>query len=226
MGRLCAGRGSAGGVGRAVCGLCGVAAEVDGRGGTEKQAEYWKKNLEGAPELLELPTDRVRPAQQDYAGGALPVMLNDKLTEGLRELSARHGTTLYMTLLAGWRCWWEMSGQQDVVIGTPVQSRRVEIENLIGFFVNMLVVRVDMSGRPTVGEMLARVKRQAIAAQQHQDIPFEQVVELVQPVRSLAHSPYSSDVWLAGCERRTDPNCRLGDRGCWSRRRMWFRNSI
>jgi amino acid adenylation domain-containing protein len=157
----------------------------------KKQAEYWKKNLEGAPELLELPTDRVRPAQQDYAGGALPVMLNDKLTEGLRELSARHGTTLYMTLLAGWAMLvGRLSGQQDVVIGTPVANRgRVEIENLIGFFVNMLVVRVDMSGRPTVGEMLARVKRQAIAAQQHQDIPFEQVVELVQPVRSLAHSP-------------------------------------
>jgi hypothetical protein len=157
----------------------------------EGQAEYWRKNLAGAPEVLELPADRGRPARQDYAGGALPVKLNEKLTAGLKELSRRQGTTLYMTLLAGWAVLLgRLSGQQDVVIGTPAANRgRVETENLIGFFVNTLAMRVDMTGRPTVGEVLGRVKRQAIAAQQHQDIPFEQVVELVQPVRSLAHSP-------------------------------------
>jgi len=157
----------------------------------EQQAEYWRKNLEGAPELLELPADRARPAQRDYIGAVVPVTLNQRLTAGLKKLSARHGTTLYMTLLAGWAVLLErLSGQQDVVIGTTVANRgRVEIESLIGFFVNTLVMRVDLSGRPTVGEALARVKQQAIAAQQHQDIPFEQVVELVQPVRSLAHSP-------------------------------------
>jgi len=103
MGRLCAGKRSAGGSWPCSCGLCGVAAEVDGRGGTEKAGGVWKKNLEGAPELLELPTDRVRPAQQDYAGGALPVMLNDKLTEGLirAERTARDAL-IYETLLAGW----------------------------------------------------------------------------------------------------------------------------
>jgi len=156
-----------------------------------EQAEYWKKNLEGVPEVLELPADYPRPAQQDYAGGALPVVLNEKLTAGLKGLSARHGTTLFMTLLAGWAALLgRLSGQQDVVIGTPVSNRRrVEIENLIGLFVNMLVVRVDTSGRPKVGELLERVKRQTIAAQQHQDMPFEQVVEIVQPARSLAHSP-------------------------------------
>jgi non-ribosomal peptide synthetase component F len=93
--------------------------------------------------------------------------------------------------LAGWAALLSrLSGQQDVMIGTPVANRgRVEIENLIGFFVNTLVMRVDVSGGPTVRELLARVKKQSVAAQQHQDIPFEQVVELVQPVRSLAHSP-------------------------------------
>jgi amino acid adenylation domain-containing protein len=157
----------------------------------QQQAEYWRENLEGMPELLELPADRVRPARQDYAGAVVELVLKEKLTAGLKELSVRHGTTLYMTLLAGWAVLLgRLSGQQDVVIGTPVANRgRVEIESLIGFFVNTLVLRVDVSGRPTVGEVLERVKRQAIEAQQHQDIPFEQVVELVQPVRSLAHSP-------------------------------------
>jgi hypothetical protein len=134
-----------------------------------EQAEYWRKNLAGVPEVLELPADHVRPARQDYAGDALPVMLNEKLTAGLKELSGRQGTTLYMTLLTGWAVLLgRLSGQTDVVIGTPVANRgRVEIENLIGDFVNMLVLRVDISGRPTVGEVLQRVKRQAIAAQQH-----------------------------------------------------------
>ena len=96
-----------------------------------------------------------------------------------------------MTLLAGWAALLgRLSGQEDVVIGTPVANRgRAEIEGLIGFFVNTLALRVDLSGSPTVGELLERVKELALAAQQHQDMPFEQVVELVQPARSLAHSP-------------------------------------
>jgi len=157
----------------------------------KEQAEYWKKNLEGAPELLELPADHARPWRQDYVGSVVELVLEEKLAAGLKELSARHGTTLYMTLLAAWAALLSrLSGQQDVVLGTPVANRgRVEIENLIGFFVNTLVMRVDVSGQPTVRELLARVKKQAVAAQRHQDIPFEQVVELVQPVRSLAHSP-------------------------------------
>src|SRR5579863_5309984 len=115
----------------------------------------------------------------------------EKLTAGLRALSQRHGMTLYMTLLAGWAAvLGRLSGQQDVVIGTPVANRsRLEIEGLIGFFVNTLALRVDMSGLPQVGELLERVKEQVLAAQQHQDIPFEQVVDLVRPMRSLAHSP-------------------------------------
>ena len=96
-----------------------------------------------------------------------------------------------MTLLAGWAALLaRLSGQQDVVIGTPVANRgRSEIEGLIGFFVNTLALRLDVSGTPTVGELLERVKGQALAAQEHQDIPFEQVVEIARPVRSLAHSP-------------------------------------
>jgi amino acid adenylation domain-containing protein len=159
--------------------------------GQLQQAEYWRKNLAGVPELLELPGDRIRPARQDYTGALVKVELAETITAGLKELSQRHGATLYMTLLAAWAVLLRrLSGQLDVVIGTPVANRgRVEIENLIGFFVNMLAVRVDLSGRPAMSEVVERVKRQAIAAQQHQEVPFEQVVEMVQPVRSLAHTP-------------------------------------
>ena len=157
----------------------------------QQQAEYWKAALSGAPALLEIPADHARPAEKDYAGGFTGLELDASLTAGLKELSRRHGTTLYMTLLAGWTAllgW--LSGQQDVVVGTPVANRgRSEIEGLIGFFVNTLALRLDVGGSPTVGEMLERVKVQVLGAQEHQDIPFEQVVEITRPVRSLSHSP-------------------------------------
>ncbi|HEU4558059.1 MAG TPA: amino acid adenylation domain-containing protein [Longimicrobium sp.] len=155
------------------------------------QAEYWKTTLSGAPELLELPTDRPRPARQDFTGGTVSLMLDEALSATLKELSRRHGTTLYMTFLAGWAAVLaRLSGQGEVVVGTPTANRgREEIEGLIGFFVNMLPVRVELSDAPTVAQLLARVKERALGAQHHQDIPFEQVVELVRPVRSLSHTP-------------------------------------
>ncbi|HEU0076439.1 MAG TPA: condensation domain-containing protein, partial [Longimicrobiaceae bacterium] len=156
-----------------------------------RQADYWKEVLAGAPELLELPTDHVRPARRGHAGAAIGVELGEELTAELKALGQRRGTTLFMTLLAGWAVVLSrLSGQQDVVIGTPTANRgRREIEGLIGFFVNTLALRVDLSGAPTTAELLERVKRRALEAQQNQDIPFEQVVELVRPVRSLAHTP-------------------------------------
>jgi non-ribosomal peptide synthetase component F len=155
------------------------------------QAEYWRATLAGAPERLELPTDHARPAVQTYAGAVLEVELDAALTRGLKALSRRQGTTLFMTVLAGWAAVLaRLSGQTDVVIGTPTANRgRAEIEGLIGFFVNTLALRLDMCGAPSGAEVMQRVKGQVLAAQQHQDVPFEQVVELVQPVRSLAHSP-------------------------------------
>jgi amino acid adenylation domain-containing protein len=156
-----------------------------------QQAEYWKATLTGAPVLLELPADHARPVQQDYAGAVAQFALDEKLTANLRRLGKRHRTTLYMTLLAGWTALLgRLSGQQDVVVGTPVANRgRVEIEPLVGLFVNTLALRIDLSGLPTVKELLERVKIQTMGAQRHQDIPFEQVVEIVAPVRSLAHNP-------------------------------------
>jgi amino acid adenylation domain-containing protein len=155
------------------------------------QADYWTETLAGAPELLELPTDHPRPARQDFAGASLQIELDEGLTAALKTLGQRHGATLYMTLLAGWAAVLaRLSGQDEVVVGTPSANRgHAEIEGLIGFFVNTLPLRVDLSGSPRVGELLGRVKERSLGAQHHQDIPFEQVVERVRPVRSLAHTP-------------------------------------
>ncbi|HEU4559497.1 MAG TPA: amino acid adenylation domain-containing protein [Longimicrobium sp.] len=156
-----------------------------------EQAEFWTRTLAGAPELLELPTDRPRPAQVDHAGALLDVELDEALTAGLKELARRHGTTLYMTLVAAWAVVLSrLSGQDDVVIGTPTAGRgRREVEGLVGCFVNTLALRLPLYGAPTVAELLGRVKERALAAQHHQDIPFEQVVELVDPARSQSHHP-------------------------------------
>ncbi|HEX2080861.1 MAG TPA: AMP-binding protein, partial [Longimicrobium sp.] len=158
---------------------------------TEAAAEYWKTTLSDAPELLELPTDHARPARQDHAGASVGVELDEELSAGVRALSRRHGATPYMTLLAGWAVLLSrLSGQEDVVIGTPTAGRgRREIEGPVGFAANTLAIRVDLSGAPTVAELLERVKERALAAQHHQDIPFEQVVELLRPARSLSHHP-------------------------------------
>ncbi len=155
------------------------------------QAAYWRQTLAGAPALLELPSDRPRPAQQDYAGAQLAVRLDADLSARLKAFSQQHGATLFMTLLAGWALTLSrLSGQDDVVIGTPSANRgRAEIEGLIGFFVNTLALRIDLSDSPTVADLVERVKIQTLNAQAHQDIPFEQVVEIVQPPRSLAHAP-------------------------------------
>ncbi|WP_445081660.1 condensation domain-containing protein, partial [Pseudomonas syringae] len=156
-----------------------------------KQSTYWQTALLDAPALLMLPSDRVRPAQQDYTGDAVPVVLDATLSHELKALSRRHGTTLFMTLLAGWATVLSrLSGQDEVVIGSPVANRMsAEVGGLIGFFVNTLALRVNVSNDPTVETLLSRVKACTLAAYEHQDLPFEQVVELLKPVRSLSHSP-------------------------------------
>nr|WP_248141654.1 non-ribosomal peptide synthetase [Burkholderia gladioli] len=155
------------------------------------QAEHWRSTLADAPVLLALPGDRPRPPQQTFAGAAVPVLIDAELTQGLKRLGHRHGTTLFMTLLAAWAAVLaRLSGQDDLVIGTPVANRnRIELEPLIGFFVNTLALRIDLTGAPTVTELLARVRQLTLAAQDHQDLPFEQVVEIVQPPRRLDHTP-------------------------------------
>ncbi|MYM84903.1 amino acid adenylation domain-containing protein [Duganella sp. FT50W] len=156
----------------------------------ERQLGYWKQHLGGAPALLELPTDRPRPAQQSYAGDRVHFTLPAALTSGLRELSRAHGATLFMTLQAAWAVLLSrLSGQDDIVVGTPVANRqRAEVEGLIGFFVNTLALRVKLDDDPDVNALLARVKADMLEAYAHQDLPFEQVVEALQPVRSMSHN--------------------------------------
>nr|WP_236871826.1 non-ribosomal peptide synthetase [Burkholderia pseudomallei] len=160
-------------------------------GQLEKQGAFWQTNLSGAPTLLELPTDRPRPPKQSHAGASVEVKLGAALSERVKRLSQRHGVTPYMTLLSSWAAVLSrLSGQEEVVIGSPVAGRnRTEVEPLIGFFVNTLALRLDLSSEPTVGELLKRTKAQVLSAQAHQDLPFDQVVERVKPPRSTAHPP-------------------------------------
>ena len=157
----------------------------------QEQLGYWERTLSGLPAVHRLPTDRPRPALQDHHGAFVRVEFGAELSEKLRRLSRAHGTTLFTTLLTAWGVvLGRLSGEDDVAIGTPVANRgRAEIEGLIGFFVNTLVLRLDLGGAPRVGELLDRVKEQTLAAQDRQDVPFEQVVEAIQPPRSLAHTP-------------------------------------
>ncbi|HEX2093064.1 MAG TPA: amino acid adenylation domain-containing protein, partial [Longimicrobiaceae bacterium] len=187
-----------------------------------RQADYWQRMLAGAPEVLELPTDRPRPALQDHTGAVVRLALDEALTAGLKALGRRHGTTPFMTLLAGWATVLSrLSRQLDVVVGTPTANRgRSEIEGLIGFFVNTLALRLDLSGSPSVAEVLGRVRERALGAQQHQDIPFEQVVERVRPVRSLAHTPLFQVMfaWQNALRARMElPGLALGSVGSESR---------
>ncbi|KAK3817438.1 MAG: Non-ribosomal peptide synthetase module [Benniella sp.] len=157
----------------------------------ETHITYWKTTLTEAPVLLDLPTDRQRPLQQSFTGGKVSIHLDSDLINSLRRLCQDHGVTLYMTILAAWSCVLSrMSGQDDIVIGSPSANRNHhQIESLIGFFVNTLALRVDLSGDPTVRQLLGRVRKASLDAQNHQDLPFEQVVDIVQPPRSLSHSP-------------------------------------
>ena len=155
------------------------------------QLSYWKQQLSGTPALLDLPTDRPRPSVQSYAGASSGFALNPELSTGLKVLAKRYNATLYMTLYTGWAILLSrLSGQDDIVIGAPVANRqRAEVEGLIGFFVNTLALRTNLSANPSVSALLEQVKGMTLAAYTHQDVPFEQVVKAVMPLRSMSHAP-------------------------------------
>ncbi|HIE01584.1 MAG TPA: amino acid adenylation domain-containing protein, partial [Thiotrichaceae bacterium] len=157
----------------------------------EKQVTYWKKQLADAPALLELPTDHPRPPVQRFRGATKHLQLTPDLTGQLIILSQKAGTTLFMTLLSAFATLLSRyTGQSDLIIGSPIANRtHSQIEPLIGFFVNSLVLRLDLSGNPHFDELLRRVRRVALDAYAHQDIPFEQLVEELQPERNLSHNP-------------------------------------
>ncbi len=156
----------------------------------EREAAYWKTTLAGIPTLLDLPTDHPRPAQQQFDAARLPIELDSILTQDLRRLAARRGTTVFAVVTAAWAAvLGRLAGQEDIVIGTPVANRsKPELEAVIGLFVNTLALRIDLSGMPSVAQLLDRVQSTVVAAQDHQDLPFEQVVEIVKPQRRLAHT--------------------------------------
>ena len=157
----------------------------------DQQVSYWKKQLEGAPALLELPTDRPRPAQQLYHGGVARAELPTSLVLSLRELSRSSGATLFMTLLAAFQVLMRRyTGCEDIMIGSPISGRDLpEVENLIGFFVNTLVLRGDLSGNPDFRTLVQRTRKTALDAYTHQEVPFEKVVEVLRPERDMSHSP-------------------------------------
>jgi nonribosomal peptide synthetase DhbF len=156
-----------------------------------EELRYWKEQLAGIPEVLELVTDGVRPAVQTFAGGLWRGKVSGEVTGKLKQWSRKQQATLYMTMLAGLGVLLSRySGQQDIVVGSPIANRQEEqLEGLIGFFVNTLVMRVKVDGRKSFGEMVGEVKRTALEGYQHQDVPFERLVEVLAPQRSLNRTP-------------------------------------
>ncbi|MFN2166272.1 MAG: condensation domain-containing protein, partial [Anaerolineae bacterium] len=153
----------------------------------ERQLAYWRKQL-GGMTPLELPTDHPRPAIQTFRGAHQPVELPRSLTEALKTLSHSEGATLFMTLLAAFKTLlFRYTGQRDIVIGAPVAGReRAETSNLIGFFVNSLVLRTDLGQNPSFRQLLRQVRDVAVGAYAHQELPFEMLVEELQPARDLS----------------------------------------
>ena len=158
----------------------------------QQQLAYWRGRLAGAPAVLELPTDFARPRVQSYRGATEKRLLSRGLLEKLEELSRQEGATLFMTLLAGFQLLLSRyTGQDDIVVGSPIANRnRSELEHLVGFFVNSLALRADLSGDPTFRELLRRVRAVALGAYAHQDLPFERIVEELQPDRIRDRNPF------------------------------------
>ncbi len=157
----------------------------------EQQLAYWQAQLAGVPPLLELMTDHPRPQIQSFRGAHLGFTLPPELASALRKLSRQEGVTVFMTLLTAFTILLShYSGQEDIVVGTPIANRtHAELENVIGFFVNTLALRTDLSGNPTLRELLRRVREIALMAYAHQDVPFERLIEALHLERNLSHTP-------------------------------------
>jgi amino acid adenylation domain-containing protein len=157
----------------------------------QKQLAFWRRQVSGARSRLELPTDHPRPAQQTGHGATRTVLLSTGLRDELKRLTRETGTTLFMVLLAALQTLlWRYTGSDDITVGAPVAGRKeVDLEGLIGFFVNTLVLRSDLSGNPTFRELLWRVRDVALEGYANQDVPFEKLVEELQPERSLSRNP-------------------------------------
>lgn len=157
----------------------------------QTQLSYWKKKLDGDLSVLDLPTDHPRSNIPNFQGKQQKLILSEELSHLLKKLSEQEGATLFMTLLAAFKTLlYRYTRQEDILIGSPIAGRNHgETEQLVGFFVNTLVLRTDLSGQPTFRELLQRVKETALGAYAHQDLPFEKLLEEVQPQRDLSHNP-------------------------------------
>ncbi|HEV2145843.1 MAG TPA: amino acid adenylation domain-containing protein, partial [Longimicrobiaceae bacterium] len=179
----------------------------------KEQVGYWTERLAGAPPLLEIPTDRSRAFGLSPHAGSHPFPLPPELRRGLRALARREGATLFMALLAAWQgLLGRYAGQEDVVVGSPIAGRnRRETEGLIGFFVNMLALRADLGGDPTWTELLGRVREAALGAYDHQELPFERLVEELGAERSLTHTPVFQVVFALERDAGEEGRLSLGD---------------
>jgi non-ribosomal peptide synthetase component F len=157
----------------------------------ERLLAYWRERLRGVLPVIELPADRPRPAAQTYRGARQSFVLSKEMVKGLTALSRQEGVTLFMTMLAAFQTLLSRyTKQDDIIVGTDVANRtRMETERLIGFFVNILVMRTDLSGNPTFRELLGRVREVALGAYAHQDLPFEKLVEELRPERDVSRNP-------------------------------------
>ena len=160
-------------------------------GTLDADLEYWKKRLAGAPDVLDLPTDRPRPPHRRHLGARVPFEIGHAAGESLRELGRRQGCSLFMTFYAAWATYLSrITHSRDILVGTPIAGRhRPEVERLIGFFANTLVLRLDLEGRPTTEKLLRQARERVLEAYDHQDLPFEKLVDELRPQRSTSHSP-------------------------------------
>jgi len=162
------------------------------------QIAYWKKQLQGAPSQMELPLDRPRPPVQTSRGATETLSLPPGLYDSLEKLGREEGCSLFMTLVAAFKAFLcRYTGQTDIVLGSPIANRtRPELEELIGFFVNSLVLRTNLAGDPTFRELMSRVRDVALGAYAHQHLPFEKLVEELQPKREMSHTPLFQVLFL------------------------------
>ena len=158
----------------------------------DQQLNYWLKQLEGAPPLTKLPTDRPRSGMAGFHGANELFTIPRDLTQSLKEFSKSEGVTLFMTLLAAFKALiYRYSGQEDLIVGTDIAGRnRFETEGLIGFFVNLLALRTNLRGDPTFRELIGRIKEVTSGAYAHQDVPFEQIVSSLRPDRNVSRTPF------------------------------------
>lgn len=177
----------------------------------ERHLNYWKQQLQNMPPVLELPIDKPRPAIQNHQGAMQQVMVPQTLTEQLRAFCRKHDVTMFMTLLAAFKVLiYRYTQQEDIIVGTPVAGRdRAEVEGLIGFFINTLVLRTDLSGNPTFTDLLRRVRDTALEAYAHRELPFEELVKELQPARDLSYAPLFQVVFML--DSAPAPAVRLGD---------------